>query len=156
MATVSKIEKEQGSALFRISNCTTPSQTVQQVVRMFYCFSFLTGQILWLGEGGNMIQEFANPERNARFCNLSRSCTYSSEIRHSIVRYRNFRPAIREKKPIHTIVYLWLSQKGSSKLILHFPMKTDLSAAAASETRGSVRNIRIAGAIHASTSGIDL
>ncbi len=82
-----------------------------------------------------MIQKFANSERNAGFCHVSRACACSFEIRHSIVRCRNFRPAIREKKPTHTIVYFWLSENGSSKPILHFTMKTGLS-------------------VHASTSGV--
>ena len=74
-----------------------------------------------------MIQKFANSERNAGFCHVSRACACSFEIRHSIVRCRNFRPAIREKKPTHTIIYFWLCENGSSQSFLHFTMKTGLS-----------------------------
>ena len=65
-----------------------------------------------------MIQEFANPERNAGFCHVSRSCVCPFEIRHPIVRCRNVRPAIREKEA-DPYNYLLLALR--ERLITIFP-----------------------------------
>jgi len=103
-----------------------------------------------------MIQKFANPERNAEFCYVSRGRVYFIETRRPTAPCRNVRPVICEKKPTHTTIYFWPYENRSSKRILHFTMKTGLSVVAVSGARGYVRNVRITGAIHTSTSGINL
>ena len=100
-----------------------------------------------------MIQKLANPERNAGFCHVSRSCVCSFEIRHPIVRCRNVRPAICEKEA-DPYNYLLLALR--ERLITTCPpLHNENRFIRCNLLRdlGFAWNVRIAEAVHASASG---
>jgi hypothetical protein len=83
-----------------------------------------------------MIQKCANPECEAEFRYISRGRLFSFELRNPTAPCRDVPRAICEKKPSHATIHFWLCENCSSKLKLHFTMKTGLSVVAVPETAG--------------------
>ncbi len=84
-----------------------------------------------------MIQKCANPECDAEFRYVNRGRVFSFEIRHPAAPCRDVPLAICERKPSHATICFWLCENCSSKLSLHFTMKTGLSLVTVPETAGS-------------------
>jgi len=84
-----------------------------------------------------MIHKCANPECDVEFRYVSRGRLFSFELRHPTAPGRDVPTAVCERKPSHATIHFWLCENCSSKLSLHFTMKTGLSVVAVSETAGS-------------------